>query len=198
MTDSGNVFCVLRIIKSLENKTSKHFFSMVWIRKTSCRYSGSFTVASMCCGPGRKLREPQLHLLFLTVWAQGQRQGFNGSRRWSDASDNYLQLCHFLFHSLALLVSTVVAAAAVCRFTSGSSSFCSGTLQSDVTRWRLRWQPGRQGHTVTYFLTKDMKSSFWQAPRRACVSCTLARRSCSISQTGAFSRACAISEAIIY
>lgn len=119
--------------------------------RTSCRYSSCFAFVLKSREPERQTQGWNLNftrcLACLNKRTEAELQT-EPELEWRLA-DNYLQLCHFLFHSVSLLVSMVCAA--VCRFTRWSSSFRSDTLQSDVTHWRLRWQLGRQGHTVTYF-----------------------------------------------
>lgn len=75
--------------------------------------------------------EPRLHLLS-SLFEQELKLSFKRSRSWSDASQiTTSSSVIFLFRSVSLPVS--MARAAVCRFTSWSSSFRSDTLQSDVT-----------------------------------------------------------------
>ena len=104
--------------------------------------------------------ELRLHLLFFACLnaRTGAELQTEPEPEWR-LTDNYLQLCHFPFHSLSLLVSMARAGSLA---PSPSLRLRSDTRQSDVTHWRLRWQQGRQGHTHLP-LTKDMHSFPWQA-----------------------------------
>lgn len=143
--------CAILTLK-LRNNWRKQTFSSRFQLKVRAEGShwGSFPDAPMSSEEERlKLGAPKLTSpTFWPVWTRGQKLSFKQSCGRSDNSQ-IASSSSVIFSLTASLVS--VSCAGCVGTLAGALLFRSDTQQSDVTHWRLRWQPGRQGHTVTYF-----------------------------------------------
>lgn len=102
MKDPVNSLCIIKK-RITENCKKQTFSSVVWIRETSCRYNGSFTVAPVCCVPQRELRHGTSNAPAFPAWFERKDRSRASSEAGAGVTPQITTSCSVIFSFTASL-----------------------------------------------------------------------------------------------